>query len=307
MVSNPTVVVIGPGAVGCAVAGALLQIGHQVTIVARTRLEKLEITHSLGVFVADVECVTDAAALGPVDVVFLTVKAHQTTSVSPFLAACVGPETSVCILQNGVEHIERVRPFVPASANLVPVIVTFAAQRYSPGRVTVSGPSALVVAADFQGRALERLLSSGSGDGTRDTFVSVRLSDDWLTDAWRKLLLNAVFGGIGALTVGGNEFVRDDGAHALALGLMREVAEVARSVGADISEEFVQNLLASIVAEPGSGMSSIAQDRQQGNPTEWDARNAVIGRVAEQQGIDVPLNRLVTLLIRLGEKSEGTR
>jgi ketopantoate reductase len=46
-------------------------------------------------------------------------------------------------------------------------------------------------------------------------------------------------------------------------------------------------------------------DRIEGRATEWDARNAVVERIAKRHGIEVPLNRLMTTLIRLGEPDEG--
>ena len=52
-------------------------------------------------------------------------------------------------------------------------------------------------------------------------------------------------------------------------------------------------------------MASIVVDRLAGQPTEWDARNASVLRFADAHGIDVPINRLLTTLIRLGEPTES--
>ncbi|MGI9596792.1 MAG: ketopantoate reductase C-terminal domain-containing protein, partial [Acidimicrobiales bacterium] len=60
-------------------------------------------------------------------------------------------------------------------------------------------------------------------------------------------------------------------------------------------------ILDRVASAAGGHLSSIAADRLAGRPTEWDARNGVVGRIATRHGIDVPLNEWLTALIRLGE------
>jgi ketopantoate reductase len=48
-------------------------------------------------------------------------------------------------------------------------------------------------------------------------------------------------------------------------------------------------------------VSSIVVDRLNGVPTEWQARNEVVVRLAAKHGIAVPLNEFACNLMRAGE------
>jgi ketopantoate reductase len=52
-------------------------------------------------------------------------------------------------------------------------------------------------------------------------------------------------------------------------------------------------------------MSSIVRDRIADHPIEWDARNAVVGRIGRKHGIPTPVNDQITALMRLGEPAEA--
>jgi 2-dehydropantoate 2-reductase len=102
------VVVVGPGAIGSSVAAALAQVGSTPLVVSRTPVGRLDVTVGDSRITVDVESLTDPGDAPTADVMILAVKAHQTASVSPWLHA-LAPAT-VFILQNGVEHVERVEP-----------------------------------------------------------------------------------------------------------------------------------------------------------------------------------------------------
>ena len=53
-----------------------------------------------------VKATDDVTAVGPVDIVFFTVKLYDTASAVPMLQALVGPGTIVVPFQNGVETVD---------------------------------------------------------------------------------------------------------------------------------------------------------------------------------------------------------
>lgn len=288
------VAVIGPGAIGGAAIGALVDGGLTPLVACRTPFNEIEVTHPTGEVRGPVECLTDSSAAAPADVVLLCVKAHQTPGVGEWLQALVGPGTVVFVLQNGIEHEAVVRPFVPANAPVVPVVVSLPARRTAPGRITVAARGRLVVPPGAASEQLANLIDS--------EFVAVRESEDWWTDAWKKLMINASLGAFGVLTGRDNSAIAEDPAARLfVLGIMDEVAEVARAEGADLPVGLPATVLDAILVAATGHLSSIAVDRIEGRPTEWQARNAVVGRIAARHGIDVPHNEMATALVRLGE------
>lgn len=289
-----SVAVVGPGAIGGALAGALIQVGATPAICGRTGFSRLIVDHPGGTISSTAECRTAPVDGKPVEMVIVAVKAHQTADAAAWLAALVGPTTTVVVAQNGVEHIERLRPLIPAGAAVVPAVVWCPAERSAPGRIVVTGPATLVVPSGDGGRRLADLL-----DGS---FFGVRLSDDFTTRAWDKLLINAALGGLGALTGrAGSDLATEPVLRDLMLRLMVEIVAVARAEGADIPDDRPEQVLDRVVTAGAGHLSSIAVDRKLGLPTEWDARNAVVGRIAARHGLEAPLNEWLTAMIRFGE------
>lgn len=290
---------VGPGAIGCAVGAALAQVGLAPIVIARSNpFERLVVEHPTGVVDEPVRVVTEGDSLEPVDlepvdVVLLAVKAHQTESAEPWLARLVGPGTAVVVLQNGVDHVARVSPFVPEGAEIVPCVVSLPASRSGPGRVTV-GATARLTLADTPSAAEIAAAFDAS-------FISVRAVADWATHAWRKLMLNAASGGLSTLTRTGNQILHDAEGRELALRMMREVAEVGRAEGAVLDPDLPEQIIDGLLHVAPGHLSSIVVDRLAGRATEWEARNDVVVRLAARHGIDVPANQMVTTLIRLGE------
>ncbi len=286
---------IGPGAIGGVMAAALLGSGdHDVVACARTGFDQLVLERKGETTTFDLRCVTDPAHVDGADLVVLATKAFQTGEAAGWLDALCGADTVVAALQNGVEHRQRLDPLI-GDAALAPVIVFCPASRSGPGRVWLDGRAMLTVPDDAAGRAV--------ADAFDGTFVDVQRSDDWLSVAWTKLLSNSAGGAITTLARGSNRLLIDSDAAALALALMDEIVAVGRAEGANLPDGIGARVLEGIQALAGDHHSSIVVDRLAGRPTEWSVRNDVVVRKAAEHGIDVPLNRAMTTLLRLGEPS----
>ena len=127
-----TVALIGPGAIGGAVAGALVSNGHEVAIAARTPFDELRIEHPGGEVAEPARCALDPEDMADPDVVVVAVKAHQTAGASAWIAAAAAGGAPVYVLQNGVEQEATVRPFVGPDASVLPAVVNLPAHRVAP-------------------------------------------------------------------------------------------------------------------------------------------------------------------------------
>ncbi|MEM9655840.1 MAG: 2-dehydropantoate 2-reductase [Actinomycetota bacterium] len=284
--------ILGPGSIGGAVAVALSQAGRRPTLAARQAPEQVVVHRSGSTVIGDIDVLVDADRASPCDVLFVAVKAHQTASASTLLAALVDDASTVFICQNGVEHIERLAPHVQPGTTLVPVVVDMPANRAQPGVVEVGNTAQLTV--PHQAGELLSSLLAGS-------FITVRPVEDWLTAAWIKLALNAAVGGICTLTRTGNHTLRDPEIASIAQAMMAEIVAVGRAEGAALPDDLPDQILSRVQGSDTNTMSSIVRDRIAGRPTEWDARNAVIGRTGTRHNIPTPVNDLVTALISAGE------
>lgn len=286
------VAVIGPGAIGCAFAAAAMQAGHGIAIAARTPFAALDVTYPAGRVHGPVRTLKLGSAK-PFPIVMLATKAHQTQAAAPWLKMLCGPDTVLVVLQNGVEHIERTRPLVADGVHIVPAMVACPSDRTAPGAAHVSGPARLDIPPGVPSEQFQRAFAG--------SFAEIRIVEDWLTSAWGKLVLNAVGGGIGVLTRRGNAVLADPDLARLYRALAAEVIAVGRAEGARLPDDLGERLWAFISKGPHLHTPSIVADRLAGRPTEWQARNEVVLRLAAKHAIPVPLNDLVCHLIRAGE------
>lgn len=293
---DPTVAVVGPGAIGTTVAAALHESGRTPLLCGRTPRESLELRTGEGAVVVPGPVRSDPAEIDtPADLVFLAVKATQTEAAAPWLSALCRPDTVVCVLQNGVEQESIVAPHVPGSP-VVPAVVWFPAQTEPDGSVWLRGEARLTVpAVPAAGVILEAL---------RDTLCTVDQAEDFTSRAWHKLLQNAV---AGLLALSGRRtgmFTREDVAE-LSLSYLRECLEVARAEGATLSDNVPREILTSFQSYPPDLGTSILADREAGRPMEWNIRNAVIQRRGRSHGIPTPISDVLVPLLAATSDGPG--
>lgn len=294
---SSTVTVIGPGSIGGALAGGLVVAGHDPQLVARTPFDSLQVSWPDGEIAHPVSCVSDPDDVEPTDIVIVATKATQNADITDHVRAATRPGSILVIAQNGVDHRDRF-PDLDDGVIVVPAVVMLPAKRLAPGNISLGKPSRLTIPAGPGAVEVEAVFAG--------SFITIDISDDWTSAAWFKLILNAASGALGVLTRRGPDIYADPEAQELLLTLMEEVAMVGRAEGADLAADMPTNLQQYMIERSGGHTPSITVDRLAGNPTEWRERNEVVVRVAERHGLDVPVSRMLTTLMRLGEP-EGNR
>jgi 2-dehydropantoate 2-reductase len=283
------VAVVGVGAVGGAVTARLCAAGRDdVVLCVRTPFEALVVESPEGILRVTPRLFTTPDAVHPVPWVLLATKAHQTAGAADWLRALATSQTTVAILQNGVEHEERVAPHANG-ATLLPVVVECPAVRVTPGRIVQRAPAHLMVPATEAGWHFTQLFAG--------TDVRVTVTTDFVTAAWRKLCLNVAGGAITALTDRPLGVMRRPDVAQVARDLIRECLTVGRAEGAELDEGLVEEIVTSMVLAPAEVGTSMLTDRRAGRLLEADARNGAVARIGARHGIETPLNRALTALL----------
>ncbi|MCV7423009.1 oxidoreductase [Mycobacterium yunnanensis] len=296
-----SIAVIGPGAIGSTVAALLHAAGHHVTVYGRTPRASIEVRPDSGILDGEPVVIPDPVRTdptsvdGPVDVVILAVKDTQNAAAAVWLDRLCGPDTTVCVMQNGVEQVERVGKLCPAST-VVPSAVWFSAQSQADGWVRLRTPVRLVLPDDEAGGALAEVLRVPS--------LTVECSPTFLDDAWRKLLTNAVAGLMVLTGRRAGMFRRDDVA-GLGRAYLRECLTVARAEGAGLGDEVVEEVMRLFTDVPEDLTTSILTDRELGRPLEWDVRNGVVARKGAAHGVPTPISDLVVPLLAAASDGPG--
>lgn len=283
------IAVVGVGAIGGVCAAALAGRGAEPVCCVRTPFDELVVEGPEGRLSARPRVVTRPAEVGPARWVLFATKAHQTAGAAPWLDALVGAETTVAVLQNGVEHVERLRPHARGAA-ILPVVVDCPAEATSPGRVTQRRAARLVVPAGAAGHAFAALFEGTAVQGIE--------TDDFTSAVWRKLCFNVTSGALAALAGRGLPEIAHPGAGAMALALASEGVAVGRAEGARFAPDLAREIAAGAGARSAGGVPSTLTDRRAGRPLEVDARNGAVVRIGARHGIATPANARAVELMR---------
>lgn len=198
-------------------------------------------------------------------------------------------------MQNGVEQVERVGSHCPSST-VVPCAVWFSAQTQPEGWVRLRTPVRLTLPDDAAARRLAEVLGGPS--------LAVECSPDFVDDAWRKLMTNAV-AGLMVLTCRRSGMFRRDDVARLGRAYLAECLAVARAEGAHLDDEVIDEIVGMFTGVPEDLTTSILTDREQGRPLEWDVRNGVVARKGAEHGLATPISDLVVPLLAAASDGPG--
>ncbi|WP_417661221.1 oxidoreductase [Pseudomonas sp.] len=296
MPDNPTIALIGPGAIGTTIAAALHEVGRTPTVCGRSAYEQLELRHEGGNIVVPGPVLTDPAeTINTFDLVFVAVKSTQIEAIAPWLSSLCNAKTVVCVLQNGVEQKALIEPYL-SGGPVLPAVVWFPAQREPDASVWLRAKARLTLP---DTPATELVVKALAG-----TLCSVDVAPDFTSVAWRKLLQNAAAGLMVLTGRRAGMFARTDISE-LALAYLRECLAVARAEGAVLSDDVPQDIIDVFRRYPTDQGTSILADRLAGQPLEWDCRNGVIQRRALARGIPTPISDLIVPLLATASDGPG--
>ncbi len=314
--------VLGAGAIGGFLGGRMTRANEDVVLIARgphleaMRKNGLRIVEAKDDFTVQPECTDDLGALAGVDAVFVTLKAHSLPPIVETLGAALGENTAVVSAQNGIPwwyfqrhggelegtHLETVDPGGVIGKTIDPTRVIGCAV-YPAANLTRPGVVEHVEGDRFSlgeldGAETERCLkiSEALTKAGLKAPVQPKIRDE----IWVKLLGNAVFNPISALTKATLVGMASDALAApVVRAAMEEVATVARVVGVEIPVSIDRRIRGA--ARVGAHKTSMLQDLEAGRPLEIDALVGSVVELAQRQAIDVPHLQTLYACVKLLE------
>ncbi|WP_419999388.1 2-dehydropantoate 2-reductase [Streptomyces boninensis] len=308
------VAVVGAGAIGAYVGAALHRAGADVHLLARgphlaaMRQHGVRVLSPRGDWTAPVPATDQPKEIGPVDHVFLGLKANSYAACGPLVEPLLGRHTSVIAAQNGIPwwyfhghggphdgtRIESVDPGGEVSAVLPPeraigCVVYAATELEGPGVVRhLEGTRFSIGEPDrsLSARCLEFSAAMQQGG------LKCPVEPDLRNDIWIKLLGNISFNPISALTRATmRQMCLHDSTRGVIELMMTETLEVAAALGCrpDIS---IERRLAG-AERVGDHRTSTLQDLEKGKPLELDVLLAAVIELAGITGVPVPTLRTV--------------
>jgi 2-dehydropantoate 2-reductase len=321
--------VLGAGAIGAYVGAALARGGAEVHLIARgDNLEALQrdgvrVRSDRGDFEAHPPATDDSTEIGPVDFVFLGLKANSYARCGPLLEPLLHEETAVVAGQNGIpwwyfhklegspyegHRIEAVDPGGEVSRVIPPeraigCVVFAGTELAEPGVVEHSEGTRFSIG-EPDGSLSERCrqFSEAMVAGGLKCPVEERLRDD----IWVKLMGNVAFNPLSVLTRATlAEMCSHAPTRALVESIMEEALEIAAAVGAEPSVSIEKRLEGA--ERVGDHKPSTLQDLEAGKPLELAAIVDSVVELADLTSVPAPSVRAVSAASGLLAETVGLR
>jgi 2-dehydropantoate 2-reductase len=298
------IAVFGSGGVGAYFGGRLAQIGQDVTFIARNeslaalRSQGLKVGSIAGDFSIDkVKATNNPAEVGVVDYVLCCVKSWQIKAAAKAMKPLVGPETLVVPLQNGVEA-----PFqlgeVLEPANVLGGLCAIVAFQAGPGHIKHSGANPLIRFghldnhADPRVNTLSEIFNHCSG-------VKASIPEDVQVAMWQKFMLITPWSGLGAVSRAPLGILLEQlETRDLLTQATEEVFQLGRGMEIDLPADSVDKTMKTLQEIPPNSTTSMQRDLIRGRPSELDAQNGAVVRLAHEIDLDTPVNRFFLYSLR---------
>ncbi len=295
------VAVVGAGAVGGYFGARLAHAGHEVWFISRG--ERLKAYRTTGLRVESIQgdvhivpmrAIRDASSVGKVDLVLFTVKSTGTRKAAEESVPLVGPHTTVLAIQNGVDN-EAVLEEVLGADRIVPGVAVIGVAMPEPGHI-VHTNNGTITLGEVSGEDTDRV--RGVCQVFADAGVETRVSTDVRTLKWRKLVWNAAFNPLAALTgMRVLDLIEFDETRALAEAAIGEAVAVGVALGYDVGD---YDMGRATQRNPSwaASKTSMLQDVERGRPTEIEVLTGAVVRGGLDTGVPTPVCSTLYRLVK---------
>ncbi len=298
------IAVYGSGGVGAYFGGRLAQLGQDVTFIARKenltalRSQGLKVGSIAGDFSIDkIQVTNNPSEVGIVDYVLCCVKAWQIPAAARAMKPMVGPDTLVIPLQNGVEAPDQLGNILDAK-NVLGGLCAIVAFQANPGHVKHSGANPLIRFGHLDNHADPRI-NTLSEIFNHCTGVKSSIPDDIRVAMWQKFMLITPWSGLGAVSRAPIGILLDQPeTRDLLTEAIEEIFQLGRAREIDLPADSVKKTITTLEDIPPNSTTSMQRDLIKGRPSELDAQNGAVVRLAYELDLDTPINRFILYSLR---------
>jgi len=240
------------------------------------------------------------------DYLFLTTKAYDSERAMIQYKKLIEASSLLIILQNGVGNEEIVKKNCDEN-KIIRIVTSHGAIMENFGKVRHTGLGftkigfAYLEPQSFSGevydKALEELtllqsLLEAAG-------LKTEIVDDIIKCSWEKAFVNIGINAIGALSrLNNGELLENENLKKYMGIAVKEALDVAKLKEIEISERDYIDLMYSVAEKTYNNKNSMLQDILKGKPTEIDFLNGKIVEFAKELTMKVPINEILTFLVK---------
>ncbi len=292
------IAIYGVGGAGGYFGAQLARAGEEVIFIARgphldaIRENGLCLTTALGEMLVQPHFATDdQAEAGIVDVVILGVKANQVTDAAKAIAPMMGGDSFVVPLQNGIEASAQLSSIL-GEANVVSGLCGTVSWVTAPGHIQSLGDTNFIRFGELDNRRsvrTQKLVDTFDRAGVR-----AEIPPNIHKAVWEKFLFVVSVGGVAATKRQPIGVIRAEKESRRMLELcMREIYNLARARNVPLEESVIERTLRFVESLPPEGTTSLQRDLEEGRPSELEAWNGAVVRLAREAAVDVPVHAFI--------------
>jgi 2-dehydropantoate 2-reductase len=295
------VAVVGAGGVGGYFGARLADAGVDVAFLARgahleaMRANGLKVFSPLGdLHIERVNATDDPSSIGPVDVVFFTVKLYDTAAACERIGPLIGADTVVVTLQNGVESVGLLTAAVGSSHVAGGVAHVFAVIA-EPGVIRHTALD-LIIVGELDGASTPRLEELHAL--ARQAGFECRLSAQIEMEIWLKFVRLSAFSGMTAVTRSTLGVIREDpDLLAMLQAAVMEGMAVAHAKQIQFPPNAMADMFAHMASMPPQSKSSMLEDLERGRRLELPWLSGAVLRLGRELGVETPIHRFIATVL----------
>lgn len=307
---NPSILIVGAGAVGALFGSALARQGAQVSVVCRSDYDTVERdgydirSPLLGDHRFRPHAVYREVAECPQapDYLILASKVLDMLDRVALIRPAVGAATVIVLMQNGVDIEREIAEAFPDN-ELLSCIAYIGVGRAGPGVVVHQSLGSLAMGKYPRGTTPAAQRLAALFEASR---VGCKLTDDIVTTRWQKAVWNATFNPISIM--GGvletDMMLKTPEDEAFVRKAMQEVCDVARAHGHPLTQQVIELMIAT-TGKMSSYKTSMALDYEAGRPMEIEAILGNTVRAGRVANVPMPALESIYALAKMIERSRG--
>jgi 2-dehydropantoate 2-reductase len=300
--------ILGAGALGCAIGGALTDGGHEVWLVNRDPaflaalrqnglIRRIDGVDSARPVRATPDCSEIAATSGSVDLIFVLVKSFHTREAIASAAPIIGEHTVVMSLQNGLGH-EEVLADVVGRAKVIAGKTYTGGVVLAPGHIIAGTAGKETLIGELDGIMTERVQRIAVAMNQAGLITTV--SQHIMGVMWEKLLVNVATGALSGITrLPYGELYQVAEVEACAIAAVAETMGVAKASGIPMETTDPRAPWVKAAAGlPYEFKASMLQSLEAGSITEIDYVNGAVVRQGAKVGVPTPVNQALVACLK---------
>lgn len=302
------IAIVGPGALGCLIAGYLkLKTKEDIWLydslperAGHIRNNGIKIEGLSGSHHVRVSATAEPKEIGQCDFVIICVKSYSTEDACKEIKDLVGEHTFIATLQNGIGNIQILNDYF-GPEKVIAGITNHGSTLLGEGHVRHAGRGETIIGKS-DGKlsgALRDLQSVLSKAG-----FETKVSKDIDSVIWGKLIINVGINALTAVTrLNNGRLTEYEEARSILRAAVQEAAKIVKRKRIKLAYDDPIQKVESVCKSTAANVSSMLQDVLSKKRTEIDFINGAIVRQGRALGIATPVNEVLTNLVKTIELS----